>query len=124
VAGFSSEQDVYDEVGGLLAAIVERAGPLAQRADTVVEYRLRHPEATIVVDLRRDSEPACVFGKSDLVAEVVMTMDADTAHRFFLGELNFAVALARGDIGASGPVRKILKLAPLVRPARKEAVLA
>ena len=45
-----------------------------------------------------------------------MTMDADTAHRFWLGKVNVTVALARGQMKAKGPVAKILKLVPLVKP--------
>ena len=48
--------------------------------------------------------------------EVVMTMEADTAHRFWLGKVNVTVALARGQMKAKGPVAKILKLVPLVKP--------
>ena len=40
-------------------------------------------------------------------------MDADTAHRFWLGKVNVTVALARGQMKAKGPVAKILKLVPL-----------
>ena len=49
--------------------------------------------------------------------EVVMSMEADTAHRFWLGQVNVTTALARGQIKASGPVAKILKLVPLTKPA-------
>ena len=45
-----------------------------------------------------------------------MTMDADTAHRFWLGKVNVTVALARGQMKAKGPVAKILKLVPLAKP--------
>jgi hypothetical protein len=45
-----------------------------------------------------------------------MSMDADTAHRFWLGKVNVTVALARGQMKAKGPVAKILKLVPLVKP--------
>jgi putative sterol carrier protein len=48
--------------------------------------------------------------------QVTMTMSADTAHRFWLGQVNVTVALARGEIKASGPVAKILKLVPLTKP--------
>ena len=48
--------------------------------------------------------------------EVVMTMEADTAHRFWLGKVNVTVALARGQMKAKGPVAKILKLVPLTKP--------
>src|SRR4051812_9583997 len=91
-------------------------GPQFQRADTVVQYRYDDPEAVITVDLRLDADGACHLGPTGLEPEVVMTMSADTAHRFFLGEVNVTVALARGQIRARGPVAKVLKLVPLVKP--------
>jgi hypothetical protein len=45
-------------------------------------------------------------------------MDADTAHRLWLGKVNVTTALARGQISARGPVAKILQLVPLVPPVR------
>ena len=56
------------------------------------------------------------FGESEMEPQVTMTMAADTAHRFWLGQVNVTVALARGEIKASGPVAKILKLVPLTKP--------
>jgi putative sterol carrier protein len=56
------------------------------------------------------------LGPSDLDPEVVMSMDSDTAHRFWLGKVNVTAAIARGQIKAKGPVAKILKLVPLVKP--------
>ena len=47
---------------------------------------------------------------------MVMSMDADTAHRFWLGEVNVTVAMAHGQIKARGPVAKILKLVPMTKP--------
>jgi putative sterol carrier protein len=43
-------------------------------------------------------------------------MEADTAHKFWLGEVNVTVAMARGQIKAKGPVAKILKLVPMTKP--------
>jgi putative sterol carrier protein len=45
-----------------------------------------------------------------------MSMEADTAHKFWLGKVNVTMAMARGQIKAKGPVAKILKLVPLVKP--------
>ena len=55
-------------------------------------------------------------GDTSMEPEVVMTMEADTAHKFWLGKVNVTVALARGQMKAKGPVAKILKLVPLVKP--------
>jgi len=118
VSVFATEQDVYAHIGRLLEAMVddERLVWQFQRADTVVQYRFHQPDAVITVDVRRDSEPCVVLGECDLEPEVVMSMAADTAHRFFLGHVNVTVALARREIVAQGPVAKVLKLVPLVKP--------
>lgn len=115
---FRSERDVYDHIGRLLSEMVDdpELGPNFQRADTVVQYRYSKPDAVITVDLRRDEVAVCDCGETTLEPEVVMSMEADTAHRFFLGEVNVTIALARGEIRARGPVAKILKLVPLVKP--------
>ena len=68
------------------------------------------------MDLRDDGRPEVFLGECELEPEVVMSMAADTAHRFFLGQVNLTVALARGQVHANGPAWKILKLVPLVKP--------
>jgi hypothetical protein len=64
-----------------------------------------------------DEEIIVVCGPCELEAEVVMSMEADTAHEFWMGRVNLTHALARGDIVAKGPLAKILRLVPLVKPS-------
>ncbi|HVE68143.1 MAG TPA: SCP2 sterol-binding domain-containing protein [Solirubrobacteraceae bacterium] len=115
---FKNEQEVYDTIGKLFEDLREDDELFGkfQKANTVVQYRFRDPESTITVKML-DGEPGQVdLGPSQLDPEVTMTMDADTAHRFWLGKVNVTVALARGQMKAKGPVAKILKLVPLVKP--------
>ena len=42
---------------------------------------------------------------------------ADDGHAFWLGELNMALALAKGKVKVTGPISKIMKLLPAMRPA-------
>ena len=118
MALFSDEQEVYAFLGKMFQDLMadEALATQFKRANTVVQYAYRDPDATITVNMLEDGDGAVAFGKSELQPEVVMSMDADTAHRFFLGEVNITVALARGQIKAKGPVAKILKLVPLVKP--------
>jgi hypothetical protein len=111
-------QDVYDTIGKLFAylALDEELAPKFRKANTIVQYDYREPESTITCRLQ-EGEPGDVdFGETGMEPEVVMSMEADTAHRFWLGRINVTVALARGQIKASGPVAKILKLVPLTKP--------
>jgi putative sterol carrier protein len=49
--------------------------------------------------------------------EVDMFMSADDGHRFWLGELNIPMAMARKKIRIQGPVGVLLKLLPALQPA-------
>lgn len=115
---FKDSREVYDTIGRLFVELAadEELGPRFREANTIVRYQHTDPEAAITVRLD-PAEPAQVdLGESDLEPEVTMRMSADTAHRFWLGRVNVTVALARGQIKASGPVAKILKLVPLTKP--------
>ena len=118
MAYFKDAQEVYQHLGRLfegLAADPELA-PQFRKANTVVRYEHSDPDAPITVRLQEDHEIEVDLGPSEMEPEVTMTMTADTAHRFWLGRVNVTVALARGQMKASGPVAKILKLVPLAKP--------
>jgi hypothetical protein len=115
---FRDESEVYEYIGRLFQEIVEdpELAPRFQRANTIVQYQYREPESQITVKMVEGEDPLVDLGPSELEPEVIMTMEADTAHRFWLGGVNVTVALARGQMRAKGPVAKILRLVPLVKP--------
>jgi SCP-2 sterol transfer family protein len=118
VACFATEQEVYDTIGRLFVEIMDDPEllPQFQRANAIVRYAFTDPDSTITVKMREGEDGQVDLGPSALEPDVVMSMPADTAHRFWLGEVNITVALARGQIKAKGPVAKVLRLVPLVRP--------
>ena len=118
MAYFNDAQEVYDVIGKLFVDIAadEELSPKFRKANTIVQYEYRNPESTITVRLQEGQPGDVDFGETDMEPEVTMSMEADTAHRFWLGEVNVTVALARGLIKAKGPVAKILKLVPLTKP--------
>ena len=115
---FKDAQEVYDVLGKLFQdlAVDEELAPKFREANTIVRYEYREPDSTITVRLQEGQPGDVDFGESDMEPEVTMSMEADTAHRFWLGEVNVTVALARGQIKATGPVAKILRLVPLTKP--------
>ena len=118
MAYFKDDQEVYEFIGKLFQDLADDddLGPKFRKANTIVQYSYRDPDSVITVELKEGTEGRVDFGETDLDPEVVMSMDADTAHRFWLGKVNVTVALARGQMKAKGPVAKILKLVPLVKP--------
>jgi putative sterol carrier protein len=118
LAYFKDAQEVYDTIGKLFADLAEdeELGPRFRKANTILQYDFRDPDSKITARLKEDEPGDVDFGETEMEPEVVMSMEADTAHRFWLGRVNVTVALARGQIKASGPVAKILKLVPLTKP--------
>jgi len=118
VAYFKDEQEVYDSIGKLFQDLMLDDELMAKfrKANTVVQYQFRNPESQITVKMIEGEDGQVDLGASEQEAEVTMSMEADTAHRFWLGKVNVTVALARGQMKAKGPVAKILKLVPLVKP--------
>ena len=116
---FKDDQEVYQYIGKLFVELTDdpELSPKFRRADTIVQYRYSNPESQITVKMKEGEEGQVDLGPTDLQPEIVMTMEADTAHRFWLGRVNVTTALARGQIKASGPVAKILKIVPLTKPA-------
>ena len=118
MAYFKDAQEVYDTIGKLMqdAATDDELAPKFRKANTIVRYEYRDPESAITVRLQEGQPGDVDFGESEMEPEVTMSMEADTAHRFWLGKVNVTVGLARGQITAKGPVAKILKLVPLAKP--------
>ena len=115
---FKDDTEVYEYIGKLFQDLADddELGPKFRKADTIVQYQYRNPESQITVKLKEEEDSQVDLGPTDMDPEVVMTMEADTAHKFWLGKVNVTVALARGQMKAKGPVAKILKLVPLVKP--------
>ena len=115
---FKDEQEVYQYIGRLFQELTDdpELSPKFRRADTIVQYRYSNPESQITVKMKEGEEGQVDLGPSDLDPEIVMTMEADTAHKFWLGKVNVTMALAKGQMKAKGPVAKILRLVPLVKP--------
>jgi hypothetical protein len=124
---FKDADELYLFVGRLLQDLSDDPdlGPQFRRANTIVQYRTSNPDAVITVKLIDGEQGQVDCGETELEPQVTMWMEADLAHRFWLGQVSPTRALARGQMQAKGPVAKILKLVPLARPGfdRYEAML-
>lgn len=113
---FEDAGDVYGTLGRMLEIVGDDEDLGIQQANTIVRYEYSDPESVITIRLRPGEETRVDFGASALEPEIVMTMKADVAHRFWLGEVNVPLALAHGEMVANGPTAKILRLVPLLQP--------
>jgi hypothetical protein len=82
----------------------------------VIRFIYSEPDVIVVVDCSGDRIEVRP-GDNESKAEVVMSMKADIAHQFWFGKVNLTRALTRRDVIAKGPIPKILKLLPAIKPA-------
>jgi hypothetical protein len=115
---FQSADELYRYLGRLLEDLGDdpELGPRFRRANTVVQYRTTNPDAVITSKLLEGQDGQVDCGATTLEPEVELSMEADLAHRFWLGLVSPTKELARGTMQAKGPIAKILKLVPLARP--------
>jgi hypothetical protein len=115
---FVDANDLYSRIGRVMQELASDPEllPVFLEADTCVRYELRDPDSAITVGCRDGAPVRVEFGPSEQEPEVVISMDADVAHSYLLGELDMTVALARGQMTADGPVTKILAVLPIFEP--------
>lgn len=113
---FNDADEVYKYIGGVFREAGEHpdAGPNLKAADTVLRFNYSEPDSVLTVKFTEDY--AVIEGENDVEPDVTLTMPADIAHKYWRGEYNLAVGLAKGKVRAKGPVNKILKLVPLTKP--------
>ena len=117
MAFFSSADEVYEYVGGVfrLAADHPDIGPKMAAADVTLQIYYSDPDSKVTIHFH---EPKLTVddGGDNPNADVKLFMPADIADKYWRGEYNLAVGLAKGQVKAKGPVNKILKLVPLTKP--------
>jgi len=85
-------------------------------AKMVIRFKYSDPDSVIVVDCSGDAVDVR-RGDTDTKALVEMSMSADIAHKFWFGKVNLTAALTRKQMVAKGPIPKVLKLLPAIKPS-------
>ena len=119
MATFVNAQQVYDTIGLFLDQITKdpELGPKFVAADTSFLVRYTDPECSMLVDATIDPPVVTMNPDPATTTEITLDMAADDGHAFWMGNLNMALALAKGKVKVSGPIAKIMKLLPAMRPA-------
>ena len=125
---FKDEAEVYQYIGGIFEEAL--ADPVIGQkfAESGVILKVTHtePDSVFTVDMPAKKVLYGEDAKNGPKPVVEMSMKADTAHRFWLGQVNITAAMAKGQVKAKGPIPKILKLVPLTKilfPRYRESLL-
>jgi putative sterol carrier protein len=119
MATFANAQQVYDTIGLFLDQITKdpELGPKFVAADTSFLVQYSDPECAMLVDATIDPPVVTMNPDPAIETEISLAMAADDGHDFWMGNLNMALALAKGKVKVTGPISKIMKLLPAMRPA-------
>lgn len=76
------------------------------------------PDSAVAVDARTDP-PQVSVGEAAraLDVDVQLFMTADDGHKFWMGDLNIPMAMARRKVKIDGSVGTLLKMLPALQPA-------
>lgn len=112
---FDSTEKMYEVLGGLFRILAEDpvVGPKYRDSNITIKFTITEPDGFIWLD--KDAQVIC--GPADLKPTIEMKLSGDTCHEFWLKKVSMPVALAKGRIKAKGPLPKVIKLLPLLKPA-------
>jgi hypothetical protein len=115
---FADSQQLRDVLGGFFGQISDHPAISKSLLDSklVIRFQYDEPKLSITADCRGEAVQL-LFDDTTVTPEVEMWMKADIAHQFWFGKLNLLTALTRKQMVAKGPIPKILKLLPAIKPA-------
>jgi hypothetical protein len=118
MAHFKNSAQLKEVLGGFFGQITEHPaiGKSLLGSKLVIRFNYDEPALTITADCRGD-KVVVLFDDTTIAPEVEMWMKADVAHQFWFGKLNLLTALTRKQMVAKGPIPKVLKLLPAIKPA-------
>jgi putative sterol carrier protein len=114
---FANADEVYQYLGGVfkIADTTAGVGEKLRGANMVLRLDYTGPDSSITVILKEPTIQV-IEGDSDITPDVRMSMAADNGNKFWRGEYNVTVGLAKGQVKTKGAVSKILKLIPISKP--------
>jgi putative sterol carrier protein len=117
MAFFTDAAEVDTYIGGVFRAANDHAesGPKLRASGIFLKVYYTDPACEMNI-LMRDPAIDVTTGPTDEKPDITLMMKSDTGDKFWRGEYNLAVGLAKGEVKAKGPVNKILKLVPLTKP--------
>ena len=119
MAVFKSKEKMQTVLGELFEKLLADPvmGPKFLDMGINIKFAISEPNAALWLTPGDGSKAEVRWGDIGEKATVEMALSGDTCHKFWLRHVSMPVALAKGLIKAKGPMPKVLKLLPLLKPA-------
>ncbi|MDA8405126.1 MAG: hypothetical protein M0Z56_13170 [Desulfobacteraceae bacterium] len=111
---FKDTNHMYEFLEDLWKHIVFEAGLGEKMREFGVSYKyvITEPDGYLFVD----ADNVITGKEANRDAVIVMELSGDTIHQFWLKKLSLPVALATRKIKSRGPIPKVLKMLPALKP--------
>jgi len=115
---FESSEKFEEVLGGFFGQLADTPS-IADKllaSKLIIRFTYSDPDIVLLIDCsgdKLDIRP----GDTKTKADVEMSMTADIAHKFWFGKVNLMAALTRKHMVAKGPIPKIMKLLPAIKPS-------
>lgn len=117
---FKNSDEVYEYLGKIFQVSMQDPdlGPKLRKVGSVLKLNQTDPESMILIDFGEGIVQLGVDGEPKVTRPIDAELDmkADVAHRFWLGKVNVALAMAKGDIKNKGKVSAVMKVVPITKP--------
>ena len=115
---FESSEKYEEMLGGFFKQLFDTpvVADKLLASNLIIRFTYSDPDVVLLIDCSGDKLELRP-GDTDTKATVDMSMSADIAHKFWFGKVNLMAALTRKQMVAKGPVPKILKLLPAIKPS-------
>lgn len=120
MATFSSQKEAEEILGDFMNHIATDPDLRPKFVAAATSFRANYADPDVVVSMVTTQDPPVIKIGDQARAESVdvdMFMTSDDGHKFWLGELNIPMAMARKKIKIEGSVQTLLKLLPAMQPA-------
>lgn len=116
--GLFESSEKFEEVLGGFFRLIADTPSVADKllaSKLIIRFSYTDPDVVLLVDCSGDKLEVRP-GDTETKADVAMSMSSDIAHKFWFGKVNLMAALTRRQMVAKGPIPKILKLLPAIKP--------
>jgi len=111
---FKDTQHIYEVLSDLWNYVIRETefGPKLKEYEITYKFVLKEPSGYLFVD----HDKVLTGDAANQDAVITMELSGDTIHKFWRKQIALPVALATRQIKSKGPIPKVLKILPYLKP--------
>jgi putative sterol carrier protein len=111
---FKDTDTMYEMLGSLWRHVILETefGPKLKDYDITFKFVITDPHGYLWVS----HDTVLTGDQANQAAVITMELSGDTVHKFWLKQISLPVALATRKIKSKGPIPKVLKILPFLKP--------